>query len=253
MIKRHRDKRQIVDKSVVLSDKERRAALVRVGGLDVWTRTEKRGDLDVVREVIGGDCYGLRRTARTPPERILDVGAHVGSFSLLCRSLWPDSEIVCVEPNARSLELLEMNLRRDPKTRVVRAAVGAETTTARLTDHDGATGGGSVVGDDWRSGGGYVKLPYPVRVLSLSDLLKEARFTGETLPLVKWDCEGGEIGAFSTATPESVALFGDMVGEYHCSGGVSEFAALATTTFPDHDWSFPSSGGPIGYFFAKKQ
>lgn len=239
---------------VTRADEGRRLFAVRRSGVDVWIRSEKKGDLAVVSEVVSADCYGLRRGLRTPPRLVLDVGAHVGTFSLVCRSLWPSCRIVCVEPNRRSLEVLRTNLGRDSNVTIVEAAVGHPEREAWLNDHEAATGGGSVVCETWEPGGGYVRLPYPIRVLSVQSVMEEAGVAGQTVDLAKFDCEGGELEVFAFAA-ESGKLpdFAEIVGEYHCPNGLKEFESLAKRAFSKHDWSFWGNPGPIGYFSAKRR
>lgn len=41
------------------------------------------------------------------PQKILDIGANVGNFSMMCKSIWPTSECTLIEANSECNESLE--------------------------------------------------------------------------------------------------------------------------------------------------
>lgn len=53
-------------------------------------------------------------------DTVLDVGAHVGSFSIpFARAVWPDGAVVAFEPNSYTNELLEINVELNDLDRVI--------------------------------------------------------------------------------------------------------------------------------------
>jgi FkbM family methyltransferase len=73
-------------------------------------------------EIVGLDCYGLRRLPFVP-NTILDFGANCGIFTRYCRELWPESNIISVEPDAENFAYLEA-FSKHPKTILINKAVG---------------------------------------------------------------------------------------------------------------------------------
>lgn len=60
---------------------------------------------------------------------IVDVGAHVGSFTVLCHEWWPEAKIVAVEPHPESFELLKRNTAHIAESQLLRinVAIAVET------------------------------------------------------------------------------------------------------------------------------
>lgn len=77
--------------------------------------------------------YNCTNLLKTPPKRILDLGANIGmgTISLACQ--FPDAEFICVEPDSRNLEKLKVNLSsNNVKAEIIAAAVGSEVGTTSL-------------------------------------------------------------------------------------------------------------------------
>lgn len=78
----------------------------------------------------------------------------------------------------------------------------------------------------------------------------------ESVDLVKWDCEGGEIDAFRNMPDEVAGRIGNMVGEYHIAGGYRAFEEVARARFPHHVFEGRSheirDGRSIGWFRGRK-
>ncbi len=76
----------------------------------------------------------LLRRLLTPTSRFLDVGAHVGYFSLFAARINVLGSVDAVEPDPKNLELLKMNLwQTAPKARIWGAALGCERRVGSLT------------------------------------------------------------------------------------------------------------------------
>jgi len=67
--------------------------------------------------------YVLRSLPLGSVSAVIDIGAHVGMFSLLARFLHPNATVLAVEPHAASLEVLTENVSR-LNISVFRAALG---------------------------------------------------------------------------------------------------------------------------------
>ena len=111
---------------------------------------------------------------------IVDVGAHVGAFTLWLAERYPSLRAVCFEPDPEAYRYLERNTQRIAAT-LQRRAVGASSGTAMLR-RPIAGGGISTLrtaahGDD-----------VAVEVVSLEQVLAPLA----DVSLLKLDCEGSE-------------------------------------------------------------
>ena len=210
-------------------------ALVNTSVGGIYVRTEKHGDAAVIEEVIDGDCYGLRamKAEGFDPSVIVDVGAHIGTFSALAHHLWPDATIYAFEPTKRSFELLLLNV---PKAQCYNAAVhyGDEPLVFADDIADRATGGGfACTAEDYRifsegktraDGFLYEIVRENIPTTTLNGI--------GAIDLLKIDCEGGEwnvLARMSNAVKR-------IVGEYHLplsKGATWEtFKAMGEAAFP---------------------
>ena len=144
---------------------------------------------------------------------ILDVGAHVGSFTIWAARRAPGARVLAVEPNPESFALLARNIGenglRDRVTAVNAAVAGTPGAgMLELVDHSLGTRLA-------RNGQGQV----PVRIETVPNLLADAGM--ESVDLVKIDCEGMEYEVFEGLGPERLRSFGALACEYHPVAGRS--------------------------------
>jgi FkbM family methyltransferase len=172
--------------------------------------------IDQVTEPIIWDICNLDEYAISPfdaqnaPRTIVDVGAHVGVFTLLCLRRFPSCQVIAIEPHPRNFELLQHNLRvagllDDPRLKLINGAVGPHAGTCAPKE-----GRVQLLGFDASSG--------QIPVITAGQLLDEceAFFGDRQVGLIKCDCEGGEYYLF----PELRRLgrmpdIGFVRGEYH--------------------------------------
>jgi FkbM family methyltransferase len=150
------------------------------------------------------------RLARTATG-ILDIGAHVGVYSLAAATLRPDLQIHAFEPNPHAYSRLRMHKIVNRLENIVEHwfAVGNANQYVEFSWYKKATlrissGGG--VGA--REGKNVEKIVVPMQRLDGSGLAA----TLGTRPLVKIDVEGGEVGTVSGMS-EVLALKPDIILE----------------------------------------
>jgi len=80
--------------------------------------------LEVVRDVFVEEEYRLPSDDE-PVRTIVDLGSHVGVSVLWFRALYPDAEIVAVEPHPETFRRLRANVGHLPRVHLVQAAVGS--------------------------------------------------------------------------------------------------------------------------------
>ncbi|MGI8809106.1 MAG: FkbM family methyltransferase [Acidimicrobiales bacterium] len=141
-----------------------------------------------------------------PGDHVLDLGAHVGTFSLAAAAA--GAKVLAVEGSPRNVALLRESIRRNyfADVRVVHAAVSDRTGTVEFLD-DGARGRVSVAGDD----GATVGVP----AVTLTELLAELHWG--PVAFAKMDVEGSEIRAirgmkYMLEQPEAPAILYEANG-----------------------------------------
>ncbi len=200
-----------------------------------------------------------------PDSVVVDIGAHVGSFSYLALTRGAAS-VVAYEPEASNHQRAEANLASfGSRARVRRAAVWrSDTPAARLpfwaSGDQANTGGGSVI---WDTNDLFVD------AIAFDTVIDEASEHGRRqVSLVKIDCEGAEFPILLTS--KMLHRIDRIVGEYHelragppahcVVAGYTQFtlddlvAALEAAGFAvDAQGRATGTFGEMGLFFADRQ
>lgn len=158
----------------------------------VWLRDE-RGSCTVgvvYREVVRGFYEPL--TPLEPGGVVLDVGAHVGGFTIPLALANPKVRFVCFEPDPINHFNLRLNVKRAGVTNVTVHRCGLGDGRGLIVEHDDGNTGSSVAAYHVRG-----KVPSQ----SLAGMVDLA---GGRVALLKLDCEGAEHGA--------IRSFSDLVG-----------------------------------------
>jgi len=171
-----------------------------------------------------GDEY--RMTGRAVSGWVIDVGAHIGAWSIPTALDHPDVQVIAVEAVPENAALLTENVRRnltDPERFHVVQAFAARPGTREAICHYGYTSDPSA-NDDYLSAHRFVAETWGARgrpafsptvtAVNLDELL--ARFGITDVALIKIDCEGCEW--YFLDTP-AIANVQTIVGEYH--GGIT--------------------------------
>ena len=87
----------------------------KIEGYNFWVSHEvanSQDEIDVFTRCVLKDQYGLRdrKIIDFIPKVIFDCGSHIGAFSYLAKSMWPDALIIMIEPHSDSMELAQKNL-----------------------------------------------------------------------------------------------------------------------------------------------
>lgn len=167
-----------------------------------------------VIEVLVDDAYRLDElpwnATRSHGLRVLDVGAHVGSFTVAIAARYPNAQIVSYEPSPTTFAYLEMNIRANGlESRVSgrQVAVGATTGNAHL--HESEVGSAlstlvaAMASDDTSA--------IAVDVVAIAAAISTSRGP----ELVKLDCEGSEYGIILDSDPLVWKGVSCLLLEYH--------------------------------------
>lgn len=164
---------------------------------------------------------------------IIDVGAHIGGFTLYAAAHAPHARILAYEPEPSNAIMLERNIKENNLTdrvRGIQAGIGGknETMTLHVSYERSASGGHSLF--DYTGKGGQV----PVSVFSLSSVLESNHI--EQCDFLKMDCEGAEYEALYGLTDKQLRSIRFIAMEYH------HFSSDPTHT-PEHLKAFLEKHG----------
>ena len=170
-------------------------------------------------EVFLDDSYHLDRLPWEPTYklRVLDIGAHVGSFAVAIGVRYKNATVACFEPSAEASVYLLANLGENHlESRVVAvcSAVGANAGTSRLFQAELGSLSASLVPEMSEPGSWAIEC-------SVVDL-GTAMATSGGPELVKMDCEGGEYDIVLRSDPHLWDTVRCVLLEHH--------------PVPEHSW-----------------
>ena len=150
-------------------------------GVAAWLLDHDWIDEPVMRAFLG--CI-------TPGARVIDLGCHLGTFSLPAAAL--GAEVIAVDASPRHVHLLRMAARRNgfDSLQVVHGAVSDAEEPVQFIEH-------GIHGRVWRSDdGGRPTITAPA--VSVDDLIERAGWDG--VDAIKMDIEGSEPAALRSMT-----------------------------------------------------
>lgn len=220
-------------------------------GYDLFVRDER--DLTVCKEVISRDCYGLMSLQGTP-DIAIDIGAHIGSFTHLLHTLYPDAKCICVEPVKENFDLLKDNT---PFASLHNVAIWHGIEKPILYHTEAQTGSdvitipevanGELLNDFFNAlGYKYEVSPQEVQTTTLAQLLANEDIDfREKAVLLKLDCEGAESHILDEIAHEDMGyVFAFVCGEWHHDycGPEEELKRMLTAAFPHLEFTIDNNG-----------
>lgn len=169
-------------------------------------------DRNIVREVGTNEYYRDSRALLTQGATVIDVGGHIGSFSIM--SAIVASRTIVLEPVPANFELIVENIRLNnfqDRIKAINAAVWSSAGERALGVTDDNTGGGGF----WYNKPTAAQIT--VRTVRLSEVMAAEKI--ETCDLLKLDCEGAEFEILNSLEPEVWPRVRAIVMEYHMFAG----------------------------------
>lgn len=145
-----------------------------------------------------------------PTDTILDVGAHIGTFSLLAASKAPQGKVYAIEACEETCHLARLNVGLNQMTNVdvSHLALAGEKGTARLFyNTNGGNWGHTITKDFSRFG-------EEVATDTLANFFAEKQIA--QCEFAKFNCEGAEFSILLNTPPEVLRRIGMMLVLYHC-------------------------------------
>lgn len=155
-----------------------------------------RHDSFIISEVIECDCYKLDQV-KHEVLLIVDVGAHIGAFSVLAHQKWPSAKIICIEPDESNIECLKKNCAEFVEIRRQALCPNAQAKIWTPVDP----------GNTWSS----TLQERPGCVSSVLPSFWPSQLDG-VIDVLKLDCEGAE---YSVMNAESLKNVRTVLGEFH--------------------------------------
>ena len=174
--------------------------------------------------VLRRDCLqgGL---ALRPGDTVLDVGANIGSFTVVAaRLVGPEGSVFAFEPDPKAFDRLRENVEVNKLTNVrcLPYAIGGRRGSFEFFSHDRPNFSSLFGGVDRRGMDGMTATTAEVR--TLADAVAELGLA--RIDLLKLDCEGAEYEIFETIDPDLAGLVAQLAMETHAVPGRSRRALI---------------------------
>ena len=141
---------------------------------------------------------------RLQPRVIVDAGANIGLSVLRFRQLYPEAQIIAIEPEAANFELLRQNTAHDPRVVCIRGALWPRKTAVAVESPDGQPW--SFACAERPDAGATVTTLTPDELVDLA---------GGTIDLLKLDIEGAERDLFEADDTGWLRRVRAVVIEFH--------------------------------------
>lgn len=173
------------------------------------------------------------------PHNVIDIGAHIGSFSFKMLSLHGAKKVVSIEPNPDNYNLLIKNLEEfinQDKVIALNKGIGPPNSKINIPNELGTNTGGSF----------YSVSEHGIETISLDDLI-DLVDDGSPI-LLKLDCEGCEYEALSSCS--KLSKINCIVGEFHITPthNVDNIKEI----LKDYNFGYHNRSDHLGLFGAHK-
>ena len=184
------------NKFVVFETKTNLKMKIRVNSTDLMALT----NVWMIKE------YNIENFNITENDKIIDVGAHIGLFSLLVSQYCKTGKIFSFEPMRENFDLLVSNLELNRMKNVFPFNVAVSKNSGKLNLFlNSDQSAHSIFSESSKS--------VTVESISLQKIFEENKIS--SCKLLKLDCEGAEYDIIDSLPPEYLAKIQNMAIEYH--------------------------------------
>jgi len=190
---------------------------IKIFGKNIEFNLPSEADESVFEEVfVDLDYKKVDEIIKKATTVILDIGAHIGCFSVYCSILNPVVPVVAFEPESKNFLLLKEHLKinRAKNVRPKNLAVAGSDGVGKLFISDDSHNHSLIAG-----GNGDVM---PVNITTLDRALSSF----EECDLVKMDCEGAEVEIFNNVSTSALVKVQNFYIEYHMKDKVAEMVKI---------------------------
>ena len=144
--------------------------------------------IHIAKQVFNEDEYKLNQIDFQPNDIVVDIGANVGSVSILLGKKYPDLKIYSFEPHPLNYQNLVENIKLNNLTNIIpvqKAVDGQSNLVKDLSICYKNTGATSLYKSEKNSNG-----TFSVETISFDDII--AQYNINEIKFLKLDCEGSE-------------------------------------------------------------
>jgi len=174
-------------------------------------------DLSVIDEFFVDKMYrSVEPIISATKYPILDIGAHIGVFSLFCRAFNQTAPIICIEPEPDNFKLLKQNIKTNNLSgvKIQQAAItGTEEKTTTLYLSKNSHNHSTLKSPNNLTIQQFNNSTIIVPAINLERLMKENKI--KKIGLLKIDIEGAEFAIFQSFDLSIFKKIQNMVIEYH--------------------------------------
>ena len=178
--------------------------------LDISYRKDTDDDRWVIPEVIDFDMYCVKSRfvdlEPDEPSYVIDCGAHIGAFSIMCVKYLRNVEVIAFEPNPDSFRYLNENARKFGKIQALNKAVAITNGTLDLYSPDQS---------DWS--GRWTSIPNANEHLTVEaiDIFSFIRQLDREVFILKLDIEGYEERLIDSVQENDLKIIRSIIVETH--------------------------------------
>lgn len=175
--------------------------IIRSGKADRW----------IFNEVVLRKVYLPKELKLTPDSIILDIGAHLGTFTVLAAKMCPNGKIYAFEPNPENFTILTKNIKLNNLKNVepIKKAVGDKTGKRIFFINPADSDRHTIVKNCTVNEKEFIR----IESISLSDFINEKKL--DRIDLLKVDCEGCEYELFNKENIETLKYIKQIIMEVH--------------------------------------
>jgi len=173
-------------------------------------KIETNGDADesVFHEIFTERGYqDVDQEIKNAKSTILDIGAHIGVFSIYANALNPTVRIIAFEPEEKNYQLLKKNLKTNNASNVIPRNIAIAATEGQKTLYISEDSHNHSLDENAKN----IISSKKVQGTTLENIITK---TGK-IDLIKMDCEGAEFEIIKSLSPETFAKIDAFVIEYH--------------------------------------
>jgi len=163
------------------------------------------------------------------PQIIIDAGANIGLFAIKMKNQFPDSKIICIEPDIENFQILEKNLSNYDNIFLENSGLWNKDTKLKVYDKYNAGKWGMIVEEDLNTGN--------INAISVNSLLK--KYSIDYIDCFKIDIETSEKQVFSEDYLEWLPKVKMLIIELHDnmeSGCSRPFFEAINKTFRNYSY-----------------
>ena len=174
-----------------------------------WEVRENTSDGNIIFEVFNIPMYDLSKFKNV--KTCLDIGAHIGSFTVKVKQQFPDCAVWAFEPVEENYLLLVANVKDLTGITACHNTVSGDRLPGALVLKDAKNTGSNI-------------FEYGTGIPSnINTHIKEIQDTLGYIDLLKIDCEGGENSIFENI---DFSKIGGIIAELHSYGATKSFEEI---------------------------